>query len=82
MASNINIGKLIHDELKRQKRSVTWLACQLGTNRTQVYRLFEKQSIDTELLLKISTLLNYDFFSLYSSAITENIQSMSQNCNI
>ncbi|MBR4583242.1 MAG: XRE family transcriptional regulator [Bacteroidales bacterium] len=63
---NINIGMAIRDELKKQERSVAWFARQLGTNRMACYRIFESYSIDTYMLLKISRVLDYDFFSLYS----------------
>lgn len=56
----------IRDELKKQERSVAWFARQLGTNRMACYRIFESYSIDTYMLLKISRVLDYDFFSLYS----------------
>lgn len=64
--NNINIGMAIRDELKKQERSVAWFARQLGTNRMACYRIFESYSIDTYMLLKISRVLDYDFFSLYS----------------
>lgn len=64
--NNINIGAVIRFELKRQERSVAWLARQLGTNRMACYRIFASYSIDTYILLRISKVLNYDFFALYS----------------
>lgn len=58
----LRIGKCIHEELKQQGRSVAWLARQLGVERTSLYYTFRQNSIDMELLLRISFLLNYDFF--------------------
>jgi hypothetical protein len=37
-----------------------------------VYTIFKRQSIDTALLQKISEVLNFDFFKLYSDAISLN----------
>ena len=63
---NINIGMAIREELKRQERTVAWFARKLGTSRMACYRIFESYSIDTYMLLKISKVLDFDFFALYS----------------
>ena len=59
----VNIGERIKEELSLQERTVTWFANKLGCTRMTVYRIFEKQSIDTQQLLQISRILNHDFFS-------------------
>lgn len=61
-----HIGKLIKEELARQGRSITWLARQLGCSRQNAYKIFRRQWIYTDLLLKISDILNYDFFKCFS----------------
>lgn len=66
----INIGQEIHDELLRQGHSVLWLSQQLGCNRTNIYNIFLRDSISTDLLLKISIALGRDFFKLYSDQIS------------
>ena len=53
-------------ELAQQGRSITWLATQLGYSRQYMYKLFRRKWIYTDLLLKISDLLDYDFFRCYS----------------
>lgn len=63
------IGQLIKDELTAQERSVAWFARKLCLDRSNVYRLFQKNSIDTSLLMRISLVLNKDFFSLLSSQV-------------
>ena len=65
----IHVGRLIEIELHRQGLSVTWFAEQLCCARTNVYKIFGKSSIDTELLLRISDILQYDFFQCYSAYI-------------
>lgn len=57
------IGLLIKEELNRQERSISWFARKLSCDRSNIYRLFQKESIDTGLLARISLLLNHDFFS-------------------
>lgn len=59
----INIGQAVKEELERQERSVTWFAAKLGCNRQAVYRIFNKYSIDTHLLMRISVILNRNFFA-------------------
>ncbi|MCS3177559.1 XRE family transcriptional regulator [Candidatus Bacteroides intestinigallinarum] len=61
----IHIGKLIEEELRRQERSVSWFAKKLYCDRTNVYSIFKRSSIDTELLFRISIILNSNFFSYY-----------------
>ena len=63
------IGLLIKDELTAQERSVAWFARKLCLDRSNVYRLFQKNSIDTSLLMRISLVLNKDFFSLQSDQV-------------
>lgn len=71
------IGLLIKEELERQERSVTWFARKLSCDRTNVYRIFQKQSIDTNLLIRISLILNRDFSAEISAIIQE--KQLSQN---
>jgi transcriptional regulator with XRE-family HTH domain len=63
----IHIGKRIKEELYRQNISVSDFAKKISKSRNVVYNIFERVSIDTELLNKIGKILNCDFFSLYST---------------
>mgnify|MGYP000042200245 FL=1 len=65
------IGILIKEELERQERSISWFARKLSCDRSNVYRLFQKESIDTNLLARISILLGRDFFADLSQFIKE-----------
>lgn len=69
------IGHLIKEELEKQERSISWFARKLSCDRSNVYRLFQKENIDTGLLIRISLLLNHDFFSDFSKNIKEKYQS-------
>ena len=55
------IGARVHEELNRQGRSVAWLARQLGKDRPNLYYFFDRNTIDAELLLRISYFLKHDF---------------------
>lgn len=66
-----HIGTLIKAELERQERSISWFARKLACDRSNIYRLFQKESIDTRLLTRISLLLDHDFFSELSEQVRE-----------
>lgn len=61
----IFIGKIIEEQLREQGKSVVWFARQMSCSRTKVYKIFDKYSIDTEELLRISIILDYNFFDFY-----------------
>lgn len=65
----MHIGKVIHQELKLQGRTVTWFAKQICCDRTNVYNIFHKSSIDTSLLIRISKLLNHNFFDDFKDEV-------------
>lgn len=69
----MHIGEAIRKELERQGKTVVWFAEQLPCHRTHIYRIFEKSSIDTHLLMRISYILKHDFFADHSPELNEKI---------
>nr|WP_300700690.1 XRE family transcriptional regulator [Bacteroides sp.] len=69
----IHIGHLIEEELQRQERSAAWLGRKLYCDRTNIYKIFKRESIDTDLLLRISKALNYNFFQCYSDRLNADM---------
>ncbi len=65
----IHVGRLIEQKLHDQGRTVTWFAARLCCTRPNIYKIFNKESIDTNLLWRISRILEYDFFGELSKAI-------------
>lgn len=61
----MKIGEKIKEVFESRDIKLTDFADQIGTVRQNLYRIFERESIDTDLLLKISNALNYDFFQFY-----------------
>ena len=59
--NDLQIGKRIQTELKQQGRTVTRLAKQLGMERTGLYYTFRQNSIDLDLLLRISAFIGHNF---------------------
>jgi hypothetical protein len=74
----MHIGLLIKGELARQKRGVTWFAGELYCDRTNIYKIFRRKSIDTDLLLRISAVLNHNFFTACSDAYEERVEADGQ----
>jgi len=58
---DVYIGPLIKQKLDESGIPYTTFARQIHCARTNLYRIFESKSIDTERLLLISDLLHYDF---------------------
>lgn len=58
----MNIGEQIEAILRKQGKSAAWLATQIPCERTNVYNIFRRKSVDARLLMKISQILEYDFF--------------------
>lgn len=67
--SFMHIGNLIRKKVKEQNKTSVWLAEQLSCSRTNVYKLYDKKSIDTDVLFRISSILRFDFFSIYSEEV-------------
>ena len=60
---DIHVGESIRNELRKQGRTVNWLAEQIFCEKSNVYKLFRRKSIDLEQLMKISEALNHNFLS-------------------
>ena len=71
--AGLHIGQRIHEELKQQGRTVTWLAKQLCMERTSLYYTFRQNSINLELLLRISFFLNHNFLQDISDSFKSYI---------
>jgi len=63
----LHIGKEIELRYKESGIKLSEFARRLNTSPRNVYAIFERPDIKTDLLLKISEVLNFNFFSLYSS---------------
>ncbi len=57
----IHIGSLIKEKMEERVLSVSDFAHALHYERTNIYKIFKRSSIDVDLLLRISEVLAYDF---------------------
>jgi transcriptional regulator with XRE-family HTH domain len=68
----VDIGHKIKEVFDARNMKLTDFADQLGTVRQNVYRIFKKRHLDTGLLLKISQVLNHNFFQYYVQPESNN----------
>ncbi len=61
----MRLGEKIKEVFEAKGIKLIDFADQIGTVRQNVYRLFERDSLDSDLLYKISQVLDYDFFQHY-----------------
>ena len=72
--SNIHIGHLIREQLKADNRSVSWLAREIHCTRNNLYKIFNKPSLDSDLILRISNAMNFNFFQYYTAEFLKNLR--------
>jgi plasmid maintenance system antidote protein VapI len=58
---DVHVGDMIHEELKKQGRTVNWLASQIYCEKSNIYKLFRRKSVDLDQLMKISEVLHHNF---------------------
>ena len=63
---DVHIGKLIKEKLKEQHQTNVWLAEHIPCTPNHLYKIFSKADINTNLLIRISKILNYNFFEEFT----------------
>ncbi len=58
-----HIGHLIKQHVESHGIGVGWLSKQLHCHSNTIYNIFERNWIDTQTLMKLSQVLNHDFFA-------------------
>ena len=58
---DVHIGQLIQEELIRQGRTVNWFAKGIYCEKSNVYKMFKRKSIDMAQLMNVSEVLNHNF---------------------
>ena len=80
----IHIGKEIHEVFINRGLTITEFAKRINKSRENVYNIFTRKSIDTDLLLVISDVLRFDFFLLYiiTSKDKEEIENLKKEVDL
>ena len=73
-AKMIHVGKLIKEVFDRQPKgyTVSLFAAHLNCDRRNIYNIFSRAYIDTNTLMRISRVLDHDFFLDLSEAMNKN----------
>lgn len=74
LGNGLHIGHLIREQLKKDQRSASWLAREIGCTRNHVYKIFNKSSLDSDLILKVSIAMQFNFFQYYTANFLANIR--------
>lgn len=61
MRKDIHIGSIIKKKFEESKLSIPEFAKLINRTRTTIYDIFNRKSIDIDLLIQISEVLNYNF---------------------
>ena len=69
----MHIGNRIEEVIKQNGQSARWLAERIPTERTNDYNIFHRESIDTRLLMRISVVMNHNFFEELAQQCDEAI---------
>ena len=71
----MHLGSKIKEVYEAGTINLTDFAKRIGTVRQNVYRIFERDSVDVDMLQKISDVLNHDFFQYYGTQGTQQGQT-------
>ncbi|MBP5643310.1 MAG: XRE family transcriptional regulator [Bacteroidales bacterium] len=58
---DVHVGAMIQEELQRQGRTVNWFAGQIYCEKSNVYKMFKRKSVDLIQLMKVSEALGHNF---------------------
>ena len=66
---DIHLGMLVKQKMKERNISINEFADAIHCDRTNVYSIFKRKSMDVQLIVRISNALNYDFLQYYHLGI-------------
>lgn len=58
----MHVGDIIRQKVEEKGITIVWLAKQMSCTRANIYKIFNRKSIDTDTLSRLSAVLEYDFF--------------------
>ena len=69
--ADFHVGHIIKAVFDEQGRKVNWFAEKMCCSRTNIYKMFEKQNLDSGMIALASKALNHDFFLDISNKMNE-----------
>lgn len=79
--NDIHFGNMILNELRKQRYSVAWFAKEMGSDRSNMYKLLARPHLNTDFVLRAGRLLNHNFFSEASTLFLEEADDCGKNNN-
>ena len=64
--AQLHIGKQVEEVLNKKGMTVAEFARRINKSRENAYSIFKRKTMDTGLLQTISSVLEHDFFLLYT----------------
>lgn len=78
MPEKMHIGKRIKNVLVERGMTVSQFADSIPCTRENAYKIFQKNNINTGLLLSICKILKYDFFADLSKEFVSEMDTVSK----
>lgn len=69
---DVHIGTLIKSKMEEKGLTIEQLARKIHCDRTNIYHIFKRKSMDVEQLKQIGDALNFDFFQYYKEDSASN----------
>ena len=63
MDGEYNIGRRIKEYVEENGIRIGWLSQRLHCHRNTIYNIFERNWIDTQMLMRLCIVLKHDFFA-------------------
>ena len=71
----LHMGKMVETWVRSHGVSVGWLAGRISCTRNNIYGIFGRSSLDSDLLFRLSRSLDHDFFADLSSRFREDTRN-------
>lgn len=76
----IDLGIIIEQKFNESGLQISFFAEKINTSTRNVYNIFKRKSLDTDLLYKICEVLKTDFFAYYSAQLQNiDIDTLQKN---
>jgi len=75
---NMHIGQKIQQVLKDEHVNVTWLATQVPCDRSNIYNIFRRRDVSTEVLHRLAVLTGHDFFADLSEELHDELAAIAR----
>ncbi|PKF75438.1 transposase [Chryseobacterium sp. PMSZPI] len=79
---SIHVGNCISRRVDELEVTIPRICKFLNTTEIEIYKMYQQQSLDTDILLKWSKLLEYDFFRIYTQHLIIFAPQGSQHYNV